>query len=69
MDYFLTLSGSDICPVLHKKACPKLQQAKSTVYVGYYWGEHAAIQQAVVVARGTVVLCPLCINQHNEEAQ
>ena len=69
MDYFLTSSGSDICPVLHKKACLKLQQAKSTVYVGYYWGEHAAVQQAIVVARGAVVLCPLCINQHDEKNQ
>ncbi len=69
MDYFLTLPGSDTSPVLHKEACPKLQQAKSTVYVGYYWGEHAAVQQAIVVARGAVVLCPLCINQHDEKNQ
>ena len=69
MDYFLTLSDGDTCSVLHKKACPKLQQAKGTVYVGYYWGEHAAVQQAVVIARRAVVLCPLCINQHDEETQ
>ncbi|MBT0370538.1 hypothetical protein ISO36_08940 [Morganella morganii subsp. morganii] len=69
MDYYLTLTESDSSFVLHKITCQKLQQAKSTAYVGYFWGEHAAIQQAIVVARGAVVLCPLCINQHDEKNQ
>jgi len=47
--------------------CQKLQQAKSTAYVGYFRGEHAAIQQAVIIAKGPVVLCSLCLNQDDKK--
>lgn len=67
MDYYLTLTDSDRRSVLHKNACQKLQRAKNTAYVGYFWGDHAAIQQAVVIAKGTVVLCPLCMNQNEKK--
>ncbi|MGJ3348556.1 MULTISPECIES: hypothetical protein [Morganella] len=67
MDYYLTLTESDSSFVLHKITCQKLQQSKSTAYVGYFWGVHAAIQQAVVIAKGPVVLCSLCLSQDDKK--
>lgn len=67
MDYFLMFPDSDFCSVLHKKSCPKFQQVKDIVYVGYYWAEHEAIQRAMVIAREAVVLCSACMDQNEKK--
>lgn len=67
MDYYLTLTDSDRCFILHKNTCRELQLAKNTAYVGYFWGGYAAIQQAAVIAREPVFLCSLCLNQDDKK--
>ncbi|EPE3833758.1 hypothetical protein [Morganella morganii] len=62
MDYFLARSDDGIKSVLHKKICKKLQQVKGIEYIGYYLGEYRAIRHAKIIAKDTVILCPVCLS-------
>ncbi|HCM61169.1 MAG TPA: hypothetical protein DIT05_01260 [Morganella sp. (in: Bacteria)] len=62
MDYFLAPTDSGVKSVLHKKTCKKLQQVKGVRYIGYYLGEYIAIRHAKIIAKDTVILCPVCLS-------
>lgn len=63
MDYYLTNAINGTGFTLHKDACKKVLLTERRFYLGYYFGEYNAIQEAKRVTSGMVVLCSECMKK------